>query len=171
MRDSILAQRSANCDRRKIVIVKSCLAQFRLVSDRSVAQAAVMEYTPEEVVTEATAAAERIGDIVERTDLDHSVVFSEAAGADVYLKRENRQHTGSFKFRGASNRLATLTEEQRARGCVAASSGNHGAAVACAMQRLQISGVIFVPEQTSPAKVDAIKSYGGNVQFLSLIHI
>ena len=124
-----------------------------------------MEYTPEEVVAEAAAAAERIGDIVERTDLDHSTVFSEAAGADVYLKRENRQHTGSFKFRGASNRLATLTEEQRARGCVAASSGNHGAAVACAMQRLQISGVIFVPEQTSPAKVDAIKSYGGNVQF------
>jgi threonine dehydratase len=83
----------------------------------------------------------------------------------VYLKRENRQLTGSFKIRGASNRLATLTEEQRKNGCVAASSGNHGAAVACAMQRLSTKGIIFVPEQTSVAKVDAIRSYGGNVQF------
>ena len=124
-----------------------------------------MTYSPREVVAAATAAANRINDLIERTPLDHSAEFSELSGADVYLKRENRQTTGSFKLRGASNRLATLTDEQRARGCVAASSGNHGAAVACAMQRLDVSGVIFVPEQTSTAKVDAIRGYGGNVQF------
>ena len=124
-----------------------------------------MDYTPAEVVAAATEAAERIGDLVERTELDYSSELSTLSGAEVFLKRENRQTTGSFKFRGASNRLATLTDEQRDRGCVAASSGNHGAAVACAMQRLETSGVIFVPEQTSQAKVEAIKSYGGNVQF------
>ena len=128
-------------------------------------QAEVMKYTPEEVAAAATAAATRISDIIEYTELDRSAAFSDASGAEVYLKRENRQLTGSFKIRGASNRLATLTEEQRAQGCVAASSGNHGAAVACAMQRLDTSGVIFVPEQTSKAKVDGIKSYAGNVQF------
>ena len=124
-----------------------------------------MKYTPETVRASATAAAERIAGLVEHTALDHSAAFSEASGADVYLKRENRQLTGSFKIRGASNRLATLTESQRKQGCVAASSGNHGAAVACAMQKMATSGVIFVPEQTSKAKVDAIRSYGGNVQF------
>lgn len=124
-----------------------------------------MKYSQEDVVAAATAAAARIGDIIEYTALDHSAAFSAASGADVYLKRENQQLTGSFKIRGASNRLMTLTDEQRARGCVAASSGNHGAAVACAMQRLATDGVIFVPQQTSRAKVDAIKDYGGNVQF------
>jgi len=73
--------------------------------------------------------------------------------------------TGSFKLRGAMNRLMTLSDAQRARGCVAASSGNHGAAVACAMQIVGVSGVIFVPEQTSSVKVDAIKAYGGEVVF------
>jgi threonine dehydratase len=61
--------------------------------------------------------------------------------------------------------LAQTSDEQRAQGCVAASSGNHGAAVACATQKLGVKGVIFVPEQTSSAKVDKIKSYGGDVRF------
>lgn len=124
-----------------------------------------MTYSTEDVVAEATAASARIADMIQRTALQQSAHLTAATGADVYLKLENQQTTGSFKFRGASNRLMTLTPEQRARGCVAASSGNHGAAVACAMQKLGTNGVIFVPEQTSPAKVDAIRSYDGNVQF------
>jgi len=124
-----------------------------------------MPYSTDEVVADVTAAASRIAAIVSRTPLLHSAEFSSSTGADVYLKLENRQLTGSFKFRGASNRLMTLTAEQRGQGCVAASSGNHGAAVACAMQKLATSGVIFVPEETSPAKVEAIRSYGGDVQF------
>jgi threonine dehydratase len=109
--------------------------------------------------------SERIADFVTRTPLIRSADFSRALSADVYFKLENRQRTGSFKIRGATNRLLTLSDEQRSRGCVAASSGNHGAAVACAMQQLGVSGIVFVPEQTSTAKVEKIKSYGGNVRF------
>lgn len=109
-------------------------------------------------------ASVRIGEFIERTPLQHSTALSEKLGADVYFKLENLQTTGSFKLRGATNRLLTLTHEQRAKGCVAASSGNHGAAVACAMQRLGAAGIIFVPEQTSAIKVDAIKRFGGEVR-------
>jgi threonine dehydratase len=87
------------------------------------------------------------------------------SGANVYLKLENLQHTGSFKLRGAFNKLLSLTPEERAAGGVAASSGNHGAAIAYAMSKLGVTGVIFVPEQTSPTKVDAIKRAGGEVRF------
>lgn len=117
------------------------------------------------IATLAGQAAGRIADFVERTPLQRSDVFSERLGADVSFKLENRQITGSFKLRGASNRLLALSDEQRARGCVAASSGNHGAAVACAMERLRVGGVIFVPEQTSRAKVAKIEHYGGAVRF------
>lgn len=99
------------------------------------------------------------------TPLAYSQAFSEALGASVYFKLENRQTTGSFKLRGAMNRLMTLTDEQRSKGCVAASSGNHGAAVARAMQALGANGIIFVPEQTSEVKVEAIRSHGGEVAF------
>ena len=110
-------------------------------------------------------AAARIAGLVRETPLDYSPAFSAATGADVWFKLENLQHTGSFKLRGAANRLMTLTPEERAAGCVTASSGNHGAAVAYAMQKLNIAGVIFVPEQTSSVKVAAIRSYGGDVHF------
>jgi len=110
-------------------------------------------------------AASRVADIVCETPLIRSAAFSEATEADVYLKLENRQHTGSFKLRGATNCLMSMSEKQRATGCVAASSGNHGAAVAYAMRELGMSGIIFVPEKTSTAKVDAIRSYGGEVRF------
>ncbi|MDH3337727.1 MAG: threonine/serine dehydratase [Gammaproteobacteria bacterium] len=117
------------------------------------------------VAQAAGRAAARIAEVVHRTPLVRSPAFSDATGADVYLKLENQQHTGSFKLRGATNCLMTLTPEQRQKGCVTASSGNHGAAVAYAMRRLESTGVIFVPEQTSSAKVDAIRSYGGEVRF------
>ena len=109
--------------------------------------------------------SDRIADFVTRTPLCRSAGFSRDLSAEVYFKLENRQRTGSFKIRGATNRLLTLSEEQRSRGCVAASSGNHGAAVACAMQQLGITGIIFVPEHTSRAKVEKIRSYGGTVEF------
>jgi len=118
-----------------------------------------------DVAESAERAAARIAGLVRETPLDYSPAFSAATGADVWFKLENLQHTGSFKLRGAANRLMTLTPEQRAAGCVTASSGNHGAAVAYAMQKLNINGVIFVPEQTSSVKVDAIHSYGGDVRF------
>ena len=110
-------------------------------------------------------AAARIRNIIRKTPLERSVAFSEATGAEVYLKLENQQHTGSFKLRGATNCLMSLSPIQRDKGFVAASSGNHGAALAYAMRELDATGVIFVPEQTSVAKVDAIRSYGGEVRF------
>ena len=122
----------------------------------------------EESMTMAAAAvqaAARIADIVRRTPLERSVSLSDATGANVFRKLENTQHTGSFKLRGASNRLLTLTPEQRRKGCVAASSGNHGAGVAYAARELGTQAVIFVPNDTSAAKIDAIQRYGAKVQF------
>lgn len=110
-------------------------------------------------------AANRISSFIRETPLDYSPYFSELTGAKVYLKLENLQLTGSFKLRGAFNKLLTLSEEARAAGGVAASSGNHGAAIAYAMTELGVSGTIFVPEQTSSTKVDAIKRAGGDVRF------
>jgi threonine dehydratase len=110
-------------------------------------------------------AAERIAPYIRRTPLDYSPYFSERTGAKVYLKLENLQYTGSFKVRGAFNKLLSLTEQQRSAGCVAASSGNHGAAVAHAMAQLGVTGTIFVPEQTSTIKVEAIRRAGAQVRF------
>jgi threonine dehydratase len=124
-----------------------------------------MTTTIQDIATAAEQAAERIAALIRQTPLEYSPLFSRETGAEIYLKLENLQRTGSFKLRGASNRLMTLTPAERAAGCVAASSGNHGAAVAYAMQQLGTNGVIFVPEQTSSAKVEAIRSYGGDVRF------
>lgn len=113
----------------------------------------------------AVLAANRIAPHIRETPLDHSPFFSELTGANVFLKLDNLQHTGSFKLRGAFNKLLSMTAEQRDAGCVAASSGNHGAAVAYAMAELKTKGVVFVPEGTSTTKVDAIKRAGGEVRF------
>jgi len=119
------------------------------------------EFLPANVVL----AANRIAPHIRETPLDYSPFFSELTGANVFLKLDNLQHTGSFKLRGATNKLLSLSPEERAKGCVAASSGNHGAAVAFAMSKLDTKGVIFVPEGTSTTKVDAIKRAGGEVRF------
>ena len=110
-------------------------------------------------------AAKEIGGHIRETPLDYSPYFSELTGASVWMKLENLQHTGSFKLRGAFNKLLSLPEAERARGCVAASSGNHGAAVAHAMRSLDVRGIVFVPEQTSSTKVDAIKRAGAEIEF------
>lgn len=110
-------------------------------------------------------AANRIAPHIRETPLDYSPFFSELTGVNVFLKLENLQHTGSFKLRGAFNKLLSLSPEDRATGCVAASSGNHGAAVAFTMSTLETKGVIFVPEGTSTTKVDAIKRAGGEVRY------
>ena len=124
-----------------------------------------MNTTPAAIASAAAEAAGRIANLVRHTPLERSAELSAATGADVFLKLENRQHTGSFKLRGAANRVLTLESAQLDRGCVAASSGNHGAAVAYSLAQLGRPGIIFVPEHTSPAKVDAIRRYGGDVRF------
>lgn len=114
---------------------------------------------------EAVLASNRIAPYVRETPLDPSPYFSEATGANVWLKLENLQHTGSFKLRGAFNKLLTMTEEECAQGVVTASSGNHGAAVSYAAARLGIDAIVFVPEQGSTTKVDAIRRHGADVRF------
>ena len=113
----------------------------------------------------AVLAANRIADFIRETPLDYSPYFSELTGANVYLKLENLQHTASFKLRGAFNKLLSLPPERTEAGCVTASSGNHGAAIAYAMQKLDVSGIVFVPENTSSTKIDAIRRSGGEVRF------
>jgi threonine dehydratase len=113
---------------------------------------------------EVVAAEARIRPHVRATPIDPSPALGRLAGAPVLLKMEQLQITGSFKLRGAMNKLLSLTPEQKARGIVTASSGNHGAAVAYGLRELGIPGVIFVPENASPAKVANIRSYGAEVR-------
>ncbi|MEX2122693.1 MAG: threonine/serine dehydratase [Woeseia sp.] len=119
----------------------------------------------ERLPANAVLAAHRIGACIRKTPLDYSTRFSNETGANVYLKLENLQHTGSFKSRGAFNKLLSMTEAERKAGCVVASSGNHGAASAHAMAKLGVSGVVFVPDHTSSTKVGAIRDAGGDVRF------
>jgi threonine dehydratase len=99
------------------------------------------------------------------TPLEYSSYYSDISGAEVWLKLENLQVTGSFKARGAFNKTLSLNEYQKSVGCVTASSGNHGAASANAMRELEITGLVFLPEKTSSIKVDAIKRAGCEVRF------
>jgi threonine dehydratase len=116
------------------------------------------------VTAQAEAAAARIRGYVHETPVEFSPVLSDLTGASVHLKLENLQVTGSFKARGAFNRLLVLTDDERKRGFTAASSGNHGAAMAYAARTLGIAGVIFVPETASALKIDNIRKLGGDVR-------
>lgn len=109
------------------------------------------------------AAAARLSGISEVTPLDHSRTLSHACGADVYIKLENLQRTGSFKIRGAYNRLATLPVAERSRGVIAASAGNHAQGVAFAAKAMGVPCVIVMPAGASLSKVEATRDYGADV--------
>src|SRR5215203_2036176 len=109
------------------------------------------------------AAARRLAGVACETPLVHSPALSERAGGDVYLKLENEQVTGSFKLRGAYNALATLPADERARGVVASSAGNHGLGVAWAAHVLGIRATIFVPSTAPRVKRDGIAALGAEV--------
>src|SRR2546427_4946218 len=113
---------------------------------------------------EIDAADGRIRPYVRETPVEGSRAVGGTGRARVFLKMENLQITGSFKLRGAMNKLLSITPGQRAGGVVTASSGNHGAAVAYGLEALRIPGVIYVPENASPAKVANIRSYGAEVR-------
>jgi threonine dehydratase len=108
-------------------------------------------------------ARRRLAGIIKPTPLIRSSTLDRILGADVRIKPENLQKTGSFKIRGAYNRLMTLTHEQRSRGVVAASAGNHGQALAYAATRAGVSATIVMPTTAAIAKVDATRSYGQSV--------
>ena len=108
-------------------------------------------------------ARKRIGDLARKTPLVGSPLLSETIGASVYLKLESLQETGSFKVRGAANKMSTLSEDERARGVIAMSTGNHGRAVSYVASRAGVKALICIPEGTRSNKVEGIKALGGQV--------
>jgi len=108
-------------------------------------------------------ARQTIAGLIRRTPLVLSRPLSEQSGANVYLKLENLQETGAFKIRGAANRLLSLTAEERQRGVVTVSTGNHGRAVAFVAQKLGMRAIICVPDLVLPHKVAAMRSLGAEV--------
>ena len=105
-------------------------------------------------------ARERLGTVTVTTKLVHSDVFSDECGNDVYIKPENLQRTGSFKVRGAYNKICKLSDEEKKCGVIAASAGNHAQGVALAAQKLGIKAVIVMPKHTPLIKIESTKRWG-----------
>src|ERR1044071_474181 len=105
----------------------------------------------------------RIRPLVHRTPVATSRTFDEAAGRRVFFKCENFQRAGAFKMRGATNRIRSLSKEERARRVLACSSGNHAQAVALASRDAGLRAVIVMPTDAPRAKLDATRGYGAEV--------
>src|SRR5258708_2028430 len=114
-------------------------------------------------LADVRAAAERVRPFVVRTPLERSLGLSALRGADVWLKFECFQTTGSFKLRGALNALLTMSASERQQGVVTASAGNHGLGVARAAAVLGVPATVVVPDTASPAKIDALRSSGAEL--------
>jgi threonine dehydratase len=117
-------------------------------------------------LTEIEAARRGLVEIARVTPVYGSETFSRLTGREVFLKAENLQRTGSFKVRGAVTKVASLSDEQRATGVVAASAGNHGQAVAWAAREAGIPAVIFVPQDAPMAKVEACRNYAATTEMV-----
>jgi threonine dehydratase len=115
-------------------------------------------------LAEIEQARARLAGVARVTPVHGSETLSRLAGRPVHLKAENLQRTGSFKIRGAVNKLATLGAGERAAGVVAASAGNHAQAVAWAAREAGVAATIFVPQDAPMAKVEATRSYGAAVE-------
>lgn len=110
------------------------------------------------------------GNVIRRTPMEMSATFSQITGSKIYLKSECLQKTGSFKVRGAYAKIATLSKEEKKKGVIAASAGNHGQGVAFASALEKIQCTIVMPITASPAKVAATRSYGANVVLAGTIY-
>ncbi|MDP2850710.1 MAG: threonine ammonia-lyase [Sulfuricurvum sp.] len=108
-------------------------------------------------------ARERIKDVIVKTTFSHAPRLSEESGCQVYLKKENLQVTGAFKIRGAYNKIASLSQEERDRGVIAASAGNHAQGVAMAAQMFGARALIVMPESTPLTKINGVSYYGAEV--------
>ncbi|MDR9429329.1 MAG: threonine ammonia-lyase [Natronomonas sp.] len=115
-------------------------------------------------LADVTAARARVAETARETPLERSSTFSNRTGADVRLKLEHLQRTGSFKIRGATNRIALLSEAEREAGVVAASAGNHAQGVALAATKIGVDSTIVMPEYAPISKIDATRSYGATVE-------
>ncbi len=114
-------------------------------------------------------AQETIKDVVKKTDILESAKLSAMTGANVYYKCENLQKTGSFKMRGACNKIANLTDEEKSKGIIASSAGNHAQGVALGAKMNGIDATIVMPSTAPLAKVTATKSYGAKIVLEGLV--
>lgn len=101
---------------------------------------------------------------IRETPLEYSPFLSTLSGCQVYLKLESIQITGSFKLRGALNKILSLSDQQKKPGIITASSGNHGAAFAYILNKFNIKGTIFLPENASSSKIDYLRLFGANIK-------
>ena len=116
-------------------------------------------------IEDVMAAAERIAPYVTRTPLHHYISLDRLLGGEVYVKHENHQRVGAFKVRGGVNVVAQMSEEDRSRGLVAASTGNHGQSIAYAAAAFGAKAVIVVPHGSNPGKVASMRNLGAEVVF------
>lgn len=114
---------------------------------------------------DVVAAAQRIEPHVRHTPVTTSQSIDDTVDARVFLKCENLQRTGAFKFRGASNAIWQLSEDECARGVATHSSGNHGAALALAAKTRDMAATIVMPSVSVRSKIEAVEAYGGTVRF------
>ncbi len=108
-------------------------------------------------------AHQRIKDVVVHTPFSYAPFLSGESGVEVFLKKENLQMTGAFKLRGAFNKIASLSDAERAQGVVAASAGNHAQGVAYSAQHFGINAVIIMPDSTPLTKVNGVRHFGAEV--------
>ncbi len=123
-----------------------------------------MASVPTVTLDDIRAARETIGELIRPTPLEFSRAVSEKVGTDVYLKCENLQRAGSFKIRGAYTRLARLSQEEKERGVVAASAGNHAQGVALAATTLGIKSKVYMPVGAAMPKLNATRAYGAEIE-------
>ncbi|AFL97742.1 threonine ammonia-lyase [Ornithobacterium rhinotracheale] len=117
-----------------------------------------MNFVNQENVAQA---AERIQEVIRRTPLDKNLNASATYGANIWYKREDLQTVRSYKIRGAYNKIVQLSPEEKAKGVVCASAGNHAQGVALSCAKLKIKGKIFMPKPTPKQKVNQVKMFGG----------
>ena len=120
---------------------------------------------PIQIKKEALEAEIRIRRFIRETPVEYSPYLSQMGSCHVYLKLENIQLTGSFKLRGAANKLLSLSQEEKEKGVVTASTGNHGSAFVYMTKILGIKGMIYLPENASKIKISHLRDYGANLKF------
>jgi threonine dehydratase len=124
-----------------------------------------MSIDAQEIAKETFEAEKRIRPYIRETPIEYSPYLSQQGNCEVYLKLENIQLTGSFKLRGAANKLLCLDRLQKEKGIITASSGNHGLAFAYLTKKFDFKGIIFLPKITSNAKIAALRECGAEIRF------
>ncbi len=112
---------------------------------------------------EVLKAKKSLAGVANRTPLTRSAALSDLSGADVFLKWENQQRTGAYKFRGAYNKICSLDHEERDRGIITASSGNHALAVSLASKLLEVKATVVVPTSAPAVKIEKVRELGANL--------